>query len=113
MGEQNIDTEVEEKAKSTDITTTSGKQESESEIEDIEFLDDVRKPVEARSKDPIAESGSMGKKGKKNTQKQRKLERKRVLAVEGSTEDDLRAPKRPQNYYDKVNVKNKSNWTKR
>merc|ERR1711936_770002 len=52
------------------------------------------------------------RKSRKQIHKHRKLERKRVMATEGNTECDLRPPKRPLSYYDIVNVKNKSNWSK-
>ncbi|XP_075253141.1 uncharacterized protein LOC142344941 [Convolutriloba macropyga] len=106
--EENIDAEAEDSQEMSQIVP---ERLSDGEGEDLEFLDDVRQPVESRKQAPISEA-SGSKKGRKNTQKQRKLERKRVLAMEGNTEDDLKAPKKPQNYYDKVNVKNKSNWTK-
>lgn len=54
----------------------------------------------------------MNRSSRKSIDKQRRLERKRVLIEAGKTEDDLGIGKRPLKYYDVVNVKNKKNWTK-
>ncbi|XP_063716632.1 uncharacterized protein LOC134844087 [Symsagittifera roscoffensis] len=84
--------------------------------EEVEFTEEyiANLPLDPKDtkKDEETKVTSYNRKSRKNTQKQRKLERKRVMVIEGNTEDDLGAPKRPANFYDRVNVKNKSNWTK-